>query len=144
VRRNPLNGSNELIAILGNRANVGWVCRIVLESGANLRDAEVQPALEIHEGLLSPDGFAQVVSRDDLIGTLDKTGEDLGGLRLQTNENALTAELEGGCVKLKETKAEPAGIHVIRQPFSHDFEGGQAKAPRPRGPPRGLEIGKLV
>jgi hypothetical protein len=45
-----------------------------------LRDTEVQAAIEIDEGLGSPDGFAERFPRYDFTGLREQQRENLGGL----------------------------------------------------------------
>jgi hypothetical protein len=94
---------------------------IVLQSGANLRDAEVQAALEIHECFIAPNSVPQVVPRHDLIGTLDETRKHLSGLRLETEEHAFTAQLKVSDVKFEQTKSKSSGSHIPHKLVSHDF-----------------------
>src|SRR5260370_427709 len=48
---------DELVAPLRKRAYVAWRLGRISEGGANLRDAEVQPAIEVNESIASPDGL---------------------------------------------------------------------------------------
>ena len=72
-----------MIAPARERSNESWSGRIIVESGADLSDAEVQAAFEINECFRTPNGLPQFLAGDDLTGLRDEAGENFGGLRLQ-------------------------------------------------------------
>jgi hypothetical protein len=78
-----------------------------------LRDAEIQAAIKIDKSFAAPDELAEVVARDDLAGALDEAREDLSRLRLQADEDAFAAELEGGRVKFVKAEAEFRGQRML-------------------------------
>jgi len=72
-----VDGSNELIPAPGNGSNIPRGRRVVAKRGANLRNAKIEPALEIDESFGAPDGFTQILAGDHLSGLPDQTGKRL-------------------------------------------------------------------
>ena len=103
---NPFDGRDELISALGKRSNITWGRRIVIECQANLSNAEIQPAIEIDEGVDAPDCPTQFLSGHRLTRTEDEAREHLCGLRLQADENALTSKFSFGEVEFKKAESK--------------------------------------
>ena len=103
---NPFDGRDELISSLGKRPNITWRRRIVIECQTNLSNAEIQPTIEIDEGVDAPDCSAQFLAGHRLAGLEDKAREHLGGLRLQADENALTSKFSSGKVEFKKAESK--------------------------------------
>src|SRR5208282_1293758 len=116
--------------------DVGWLRGIVLKRGANLRDAEVRATLEIHEGFIAPDGFAEVFPRHDFISALDETGESSSGLRLQPDEQALSPQFPCCDVELEQAKSKPSRLHFTHKPVSHSSRRRKAAVSEKTPPER--------
>ena len=113
-----------MISVLGNGSDIPGLGRIVSESRTDLRDAEVQAAIKVHEGVASPDCLVQLVARNNLISALDKAGEYLRGVRLQTNYRALAPEFPCGKIEFEHVKTNASRGHgeAIVARFSRENE----------------------
>jgi len=91
TRDGSLDGCDELVTALGNRADISRLDGRIVEGSPDLGNAEIQATLEINEGTVRPDGLAQFFPRDDIAGTLKQTGQCLSRLGLQANQHAVSA-----------------------------------------------------
>ena len=85
----------------------------VAERGPDLRDAEIETALEIDERRLAPDGRPQIVAGDQLSRALHQQCEDAGRLRLEADRRSLAREHARGRVEFEESKTR--ATHRLRR-----------------------------
>jgi hypothetical protein len=99
--------SNKLISTSGKRSNVSRSNSVVVQGRTNLRDTKVQAPLKVNERLIAPYGSTQFLPGDYRACMLDEIAEYSRGLRLQSDEHALSPQFPSGGVELEqsETKA---------------------------------------
>jgi hypothetical protein len=68
---------------------------------ADLPDAEIQALIEVHEGVVAPDLFADLGACHDLAAVPDQHLEHLAGLRLKLDHLAVSPELPGSSVEFE-------------------------------------------
>ena len=87
------HGSDEAIAALGDRLDVGGRARIVAERAAQLRDALAQRLVAHHQA--GPCLGEKLLAAHDLPGVRGQGREDVHGLRLDAHRLAAAAQLVG-------------------------------------------------
>ena len=100
-RRSYLDWTDEFVSLLRQRSHVSRRGGIVAERGSDLTDAEIQSAIEVHEGVVGPDGAAQLLARHRPARALEQRGEHVRGLRLQMDRPPLARQLEARRVEEK-------------------------------------------
>ena len=88
-----LHRSDEAIAAAGQGLDVTGLLGVIRERLTDLPDAEVQPLLEIHEGVAAPDFSLDLLSGNDLATVSGKQDQDFEGLPLQVDHPASPAQL---------------------------------------------------
>jgi hypothetical protein len=74
----------------------------------------VEPVIEIHESVSGPQLFLEFFTRYDLAGMLQQHRQDLEGLFLQPDPQAMFAQFSGANIHLENSKAEsPVGLLVF-------------------------------
>jgi hypothetical protein len=63
--------------------------------------------VEIHEGVCGPQLLPKFLTCDDLAGVLEQHRQDLDGLLLKADSQALLGQFAGAKVQLEHAKAEP-------------------------------------
>ena len=102
----PLEGSDETIAASRQRLDVTRRVGLITERDPDLLDAEVQPLVEVDEGVAAPDLAAQLFAGHDVAGAAHEEGEDLEGLLLELDEQAALAQLAVAQVDLEDSEAD--------------------------------------
>jgi hypothetical protein len=88
-------GGDETVASAGESFHETRILRGVSESVAQPFYRGVQTVVEIHEGVCRPKPVAQFFARDYLSRFLQKHGQDLEGLFLQTDFGPIAPEFAG-------------------------------------------------
>src|SRR6266404_989356 len=88
-------GGHEAVASASKSFHETRIFRGVSKSVAQAFDRGVQPVVEIHEGVCRPKPVAQFFARDYLSRFLQKHGQDLEGLFLQTDFGPIAPEFAG-------------------------------------------------
>lgn len=97
--------ADELVPLLGARANVARGVRVVGKGRTYLADAEIQAALEVDESVVAPDRAAELLARYEAAGALEQDRESLRGLTLQSDGSAVPRELEQVGIEFKQAEA---------------------------------------
>src|SRR5215469_2699452 len=97
---------NKTVSLLGLGANVDRIRSIVAQGGAKLRNAEIQPAREIHKCLRAPDRAAQLFARNYLTPALQQICQHQPGLRLQVDQGTFSPQLVARRVEFENSEAE--------------------------------------
>jgi hypothetical protein len=84
----------------------------VPQGGAGLEDAKIQSALEVDEGVVSPQVVAELLTQYGNARTGEQQAEDAGRLRREFDGLAIAAQLVGSKVELERT--EPAASCLRR------------------------------
>src|SRR5262249_46898488 len=95
------HGRDEPVAAPRQRLHESRLRRRVAERVANLRDAVVQAAIEIDEGVAAPDALLQFSARHYLARTLDQDAEHARRLRLQALRVAVAPQLARALIELE-------------------------------------------
>ena len=74
--------------------------------------AALRAVVEVDESVGLPEAGAQVVAGNDLAGGLEEEGQDLEGLLLEFDAQAVAAKLSGAQVELEYAEAAGSGIRV--------------------------------
>ena len=103
------DGCDEAVALARDRLYEPRVLRRVAQRRAHLQNAEVEPALEVDERVLSPEMRLEIVAQHDLARSGHEKGEHTRWLRLQLDRLPVAPELTGARVELEgaETISEP-------------------------------------
>ena len=115
IRGDRLDRRHELISALRKRADEARGLGRIAQRAADLRDAEIEAAIEIDECPGSPDGLPQLFAADDGAGARDEGAEDSGRLRLQAHHRAVSAQLARRGVELEDAESHAR----CRGPCSH-------------------------
>ena len=98
--------SEEAISAARQRFHkAGILCRVAQRIAQPL-DRGVQAVVEVHERIGGPQAAVEILPGDHFAGTLQQHGQDLKGLLLQANLEAVAAELPGAQVYVKDSKAD--------------------------------------
>ena len=95
---------DETVPAFGNGLDVAGCVSRVAECSANMRDREVQPALEIDVSTLRPDLLPQLVPAHDFSGPAHKNGQDARWLGLKPNGHPAPRQRAGSHFKAKRPK----------------------------------------
>src|ERR1700675_3435270 len=76
----------------------------VAEGLADFADRFVEPVVEIHKGICGPECFLKFFASYDLAGVLKQHGQDLEGLFLKANSQAVLAQFAGAKIQLENPK----------------------------------------
>ena len=95
------DGGEEAVAAAGEGFDEARVAGLVAEGFADAVDGGVDAVLEVDEGAVGPELAADGFAGEDLAGALEQHGEDLEGLRVELDAEALAAEFSGGHVGSK-------------------------------------------
>ena len=102
--RHVVHERNEAIATFRYGLEVTRVLGVVLQSRPYLPDGKVQSVLKVDVGIRTPHLLRQLIPRNDLAGSVDKDGEDFGGLRLKLKHRSGSSKLSRAKVKLEFAK----------------------------------------
>ncbi len=105
-------GSDELVAAFGNGPNVPRRLRGIAQRGADLRDAVVQPGIEIDKRAATPNRLTQLIACDYFAGMLEQHAEYLRGLCLQAHRRPVAPQFPGGRIEFE--NAKPNAGHSTR------------------------------
>ena len=83
------DGCDEAVAATRQGFDEPWTVGGIAERGPQLRDGDVEAALEVDEGLLAPQPSPQFVTRHELARTFDECRQQLKRLVLEPDLNAL-------------------------------------------------------
>jgi hypothetical protein len=97
---------DEPVSQLWQRLDVARLLRIVSERHADLVDGEVDAALEVDKGGVTPQMTLNVAAADHLSVTIEEQQENLEGLRRQFDRSSTLEELIGGTVDLEEAESD--------------------------------------
>jgi hypothetical protein len=100
-----LNRGDKPVATLSQCFNKAGVLGGVSQRLADLIDRDAETMVEIDRGVGPPKLQLQGFTRDDLTRMLEKGGQQLERLALQSHPDAGTAEFPAGQIGLKESKA---------------------------------------
>src|SRR5262249_15306208 len=98
-------GRHEPVAARRHRLDKPWRRGIVAERRPQLRDAEVQAALEVDVDVVSPQRVTDFLPRDDRARTREQQVEQPRGPGLQRHAHAVTAQLAAFRGELEGAKA---------------------------------------
>lgn len=102
-------GADELVALTGKCLDEAGVGGGVVESGTYLGEDVGEAAFEIDVGIGAPDGFAEFLAGDDLVGLGEEEGEGAGGLGFEGDGKAVAEESLGNGIEGEEAEAEGHG-----------------------------------
>jgi hypothetical protein len=88
----------------------------VPEGLTDFTDRFVEPVVEIHKSVGGPEFFLKFLAGYDLAGVPNEHREDLEGLFLKANSEAMLAQFAGAKIQLENPKAEP---HAKVKVFLH-------------------------
>ena len=94
-----------MIAAFGDGANEAGRIGGITERGSNLSHREVQAAIKIDGRAAAPKSFAKGFPRDQFAASGYQKSEQLGGLGLKVDWNAVPEERAGLGVEIKEPEA---------------------------------------
>jgi len=99
------NRRKKPIAAPGNGLNVNRRISAITQRRPDLLDAVVHALLEVHIGLVTPQGLLDLLAGDDLPGAASQHRQQLQWLRRQPDEGARFAQLFRGDVQFKQSKS---------------------------------------
>src|SRR5713101_9864120 len=88
----------------------------VAEGLADFADRFVEPVVEIHESVRGPEFFLKFLASYDLAGMLQQHRQDLKGLFLKANSQAVLAQFASAKIQFENAKTEP---HAEVKVFLH-------------------------
>lgn len=100
------DGRDELISAFGNSADEAWRIGGIAERGADLSDAEIQAAIEIHVCVVTPECLTQGLACDHVAGVRQEQAEHLRRLRLHTHRHSLAAKLASSGLEVEDAEAD--------------------------------------
>jgi hypothetical protein len=104
--RHRLHGGDETIAAAGQGVDEPRRLRVVAQRLPDLVDAEVQAAVEIHEGVLPPQLLADLLARHHVAGAAGEEEQNLERLGREMDGQALAPELSRSRVHFVDPEAE--------------------------------------
>src|SRR5271155_4263827 len=111
VRRFDLR--KEAVAAPSNGFHKAWTLGRISERVTDFVYCLIQPVIEIHESVCGPELFLQLLARYHLAGTLQEHREELEGLFLQPDAQAMFAQFPSAKIHLENSKPEsPVGLMV--------------------------------
>lgn len=99
------NGSYEAVATAGEGFDEAGAGGCVAEGFAEAVDGGVDAVLGVDESAVGPKGAGDLVAGEQLAGVLEEQAEELEGLDVETDADALAAELAGGGVYVEDAEA---------------------------------------
>ena len=118
---------DEPVAAPRHRGEVRGIGRRFAQRGANLREAEVQPRVEVDVMRIAPDDAAQLVAGDERSGAIEQCQQHREGLGRQLHGHAVPAQL--GVVGVELERAESIRAAVLGH---HDWIIVQGRSRRLR------------
>ena len=100
-----LNRREKSIAATRQGLDEAGTLGVVVEGGANLRDADVQRAVEI-DGGFAPDFAAEALPLDHLAGAPRQDSQDLERLRREPDKRAVAPQFTGALIELEDPEAQ--------------------------------------
>src|SRR5216683_1607034 len=98
-------GRDEAVAATRQGLYEARAFRGIVERFAEPHDGGVQAVIEVHEGITGPKVALQLFASDHFTAAFQKESEDLTGLFLELDADAMLAELPGAEVELKNAEA---------------------------------------
>ena len=97
----------EAVAATSNGFHEAGALGGVAKGLTDLVDRFVEPVIEIHESVCGPERFLNLLASDDLAGVLEQHRQDLEGLFLKPNSQAVLAQFASSKIQLENPKTEP-------------------------------------
>src|SRR5216683_3891751 len=110
------NLGEEAVSATSNGFYKAGTLRGVAEGFANFADRFVEPVVEIHESVRGPEFFLKFLASYDLAGMLQQHRQDLEGLFLKANSQAVLAQFASAKIQFENAKTEP---HAEVKVFLH-------------------------
>jgi hypothetical protein len=118
-----LNLGEEAVAATSNGFHKAGTLGGVAQGLTDFADRFVETVVEIHESVREPEFFLKLLASYDLAGVLDQHRQELEGLFLQADSQAVLPQFASPKIKLENPKTEP---HAVVKVFLH----GKVNAPR--------------
>jgi len=113
---------DKAVALLRKGLDITWRVGVVVECLTQLLNGGVEAVLEINEGVLRPEAFAEVVAGDDFAGAFQQDGQNFDRLAVEVELVAELEEFAGLGIELKGPKADPltccGGQRHLRTPLA--------------------------
>ncbi len=100
-----LDGGDEAVAAAGEGFDEARVARLIAQGFADAVDGGVDAVVEVDEGAVGPEGAGYFIAGEDFVGSLEQHQQDLEGLDVELDADALLAQLAGGGVGLEDAEA---------------------------------------
>ena len=107
------HGSKKAVSAARERLNETGIFGGVAQRIAQALDCRVQAVVEVHKRVGRLEAGVQIFPGNDFAGALEKHGQNLKGLLLEANLEAIAAELPGAKVYLKDSKADNSVCGVL-------------------------------
>jgi hypothetical protein len=112
VRRFDLR--KETVAAPRNGFHKAWTFRRISKRVTDFVYRFVEPVIEIHESIRGPELFLQLFARYHLAGALQQNRQDLEGLFLQPDAQAMFVQFASAKIHLENSEADsPVGLMVF-------------------------------
>ena len=98
-------GGYEAVAAAGEGFDEAWVGGGVAEGFADAVDGGVDAVFVVDEGAVGPELAGDLFAGEEVAGPLEEQAEDLEGLGVELDADALLAELSGGGVGFEDSEA---------------------------------------
>ena len=104
-----VDGGDEAVAAAGEGFDEAGVGGLVAEGLAEAVDGGVDAVFVVDEGAVGPELAGDLLAGEEFAGAAEEQAEDLEGLRVELDADALAAELAGGGVGFKGAEAVAPG-----------------------------------
>jgi hypothetical protein len=109
MKINDFDGGEEAVAAAGEGLEEAWVGSGVAEGFSDAVDGGVDAVLEVDEGAVRPELTGDFFAGEKLAGARKEEAENLEGLGVELDTDALAAELAGGGIGLECAEAIASG-----------------------------------
>ena len=99
----------EAVAATSNGFHKAGTFGGVAEGITDFVDRFVEPVIEIHKRVCGPEFFLKFLATYDLAGVLKQHRQDLEGLFLEPDSQAVLAQFASAKIQLENSKTEPPG-----------------------------------
>ena len=123
-RINHFDFRQEAVTTTGNRFYETGAVRRVTKRLADFANRFIKPMVEIHEGVRRPKSFLEFLASYHVSGMLKQHRQDLQGLFLKANPQAVLAQFAGAKIQLENSKSQPrTGVKV----FMHEGKPSESE-----------------